>query len=85
MDVQDQGRNGLIRGELERKLLELSDENLLVMEDFNDHLGIIGKQRVDRNGKYVLELMRRWNLTLLNADDRCDGEITRDQRGRGVQ
>lgn len=81
MDVQDQGRNGLIRGELERKLLELCDENLLVMGDFNGHLGIIGKQRVDRHGKYILELMRRWNLTLLNADDRCDGEITREQRG----
>ena len=81
MDVQNQERNILIRTELGRRLEELSDEMLLVMGDFNGHLGIIGKQRLDRNGKYVLELMEKWNLTLLNADDRCEGEITREQRG----
>ena len=48
--------------------------------DFNGHLGFIGEQEVDSNGRMVLELMERYNLILLNADDRCEGKITRSFR-----
>lgn len=50
-----------------------------------DTWAFTGEQNLDRNGKYVLELMEKWNLTQLDDDDeRCEGEITREQRGEKV-
>lgn len=82
MDVQDQKRNENIRRELNTILDECTDrENIIVLGDFNGHLGFIGDQALNRNGRYVLQLMENYNLTLLNGDEKCSGEITREENG----
>ena len=77
-------RNIKIRNEL-NEILEktLDSENILVLGDFNGHIGYIGPQDLNRNGRYVLELIEKYNLILLNGDDRCQGEITREENGVG--
>ena len=49
------------------------------MGDFNGHIGLLGKQKLNRNGKVVLNLMEKYNLILLNMDANCCGETTRSQ------
>ena len=82
MDVKDQDRNDIIRKKLNRILENIdSSEKIIILGDFNGHLGFVGPQHLDKNGKYVLDLMENFNLTLLNGDDNCNGEITRDENG----
>ena len=52
---------------------------LLVLGDFNGHVGFIGEQACNRKGEMMLEFSDRWGLTILNADDRCNGKYTRVQ------
>ena len=82
MDVVSEERNIKIRKELDDILENCTDEdNIVVLGDFNGHLGFIGPQEINRNGRYVLEIMERYNLILLNGDDKCNGEITREENG----
>ena len=39
------------------------DENLILLGDFNAHLGFVGPQ--NKNGKVVIELMETFNLILI--------------------
>ena len=55
-------------------------EKVVVLGDFNAHLGFVGPQELNWNGDMVLDLMEKYSLILLNADDRCNGIITRSQR-----
>ena len=59
----------------------MDDENLIVMGDFNGHIGLIGNQRLDRNGKFVKKLMDEKNMTLLNLEEKCDGSVTWEKNG----
>lgn len=82
MDVNDQSRNEGIRVEIKNLLDDLQpEENLVILGDFNGHLGFLGTQELDRNGKFVIELMEYYNLILINGDDRCVGETTREENG----
>ena len=82
MDVTNEERNVKIRRELNEILEQsLEEDNLIILGDFNGHVGFIGPQDINRNGKYVLELMEKYNLILVNGDDRCNGEITREENG----
>ena len=47
-----------------------------MLGDFNGHLGVIGKQSINLTGRKVLELIDNFNLSLLNLDNKCKGEIT---------
>ena len=76
MDVNDQRRNYYIRSELNQILSDYAEnENVLVLGDFNGHLGFIGEQELNENGRYVLEIMEGYNLVLLNGDLNCDGRM----------
>ena len=83
MDVVSEERNLKIRREL-NNIIErnVEESNLIVLGDFNGHVGFLGPQDVNRNGKYVLDIMEKFNLILLNGDDGCEGEITREENGR---
>ena len=52
------------------------EDCLVVLGDFNGHVGFLGKQRLDKRGQKVLDLLERWNLVLLNGDMNCTGEYT---------
>ena len=55
------------------------DEMLVVLGDFNGHVGFLGSQPPNKHGNRLLDFLEKWNLILLNADQRCTGEITRAQ------
>jgi len=81
-DVRDGERNRKIYESLDRIMRETTGENArMVLGDFNAHVGFIGEQRLNRNGELILNFMERWNLAMLNADDRCEGKYTRMERG----
>ena len=58
--------------EIYQKIIEniriLEDKNIIVLGDFNGHIGLIGEQPVNKNGKIVLRLMEESNLVLMNID-----------------
>ena len=78
VDVKDKG----IYEEVNRMMRGLEDEErVVIMGDFNAHVGFLGRQELNYNGKLLMEFVEKWNLIMLNADDRCEGEVTRRQRG----
>jgi len=78
IDVKDKDRNLQIYRNLD-EILEGIPNGLgkIVMGDFNAHIGFLGEQRQNNNGELLLNFMERWNLVMLNADDRCMGTYTR--------
>ena len=67
LDVKDRERNRKIVEDLERNLEKHEDRNIILMGDFNGHLGFIGAQQVNFNDQLIVKLTERWNLTLLNG------------------
>ena len=47
-----------------------------------DILGYIGKQKLDRNGEIVLDLMEKHELILLNEPIECEGTYTWSNRNQ---
>ena len=81
MDVQEEARNIRIKNKVKEVVEETDvDEDLILLGDFNAHLGFIGPQKLNKNGKVVIDLMEACSLILLNGDDRCEGQITRSIR-----
>ena len=60
------------------EIMESADdeEHIIIMGDFNGHLGWIGDQKLDENGKIVKEIAYKYNMTIANMDEKCTGEIT---------
>ena len=79
---QDLERNRDLQRELECKIESNEDRALLVMGDFNGHVGFLGDQREDRNGKFVMNLVNSSNMVMLNCDDKCKGMYTWGKRGQ---
>ena len=52
------------------------EEHVMIMGDFNGHLGWIGDQKLDENGKIVKEIAYKYNMTIANMDEKCTGQIT---------
>ena len=48
----------------------------MILGDFNAHLGIIGDQDVNYNGRIVLDMMTEDNMILLNDTGKCKGIYT---------
>ena len=73
-----QKRNKALKIEAE-KAMEKSienDEAILVLGDFNGHIGILGHQKANQHGKIVLKWIEEDGLTLLNLDENCEGVYT---------
>ena len=49
------------------------DELIFILGDFNAHLGIMGDQDVNYNGRIVLDMMTEDNMILLNDTEKCKG------------
>ena len=43
------------------------DENIILLGDYNAHLGFVGPQKLNKNGKVVIDLMEACNLILLKV------------------
>ena len=72
---EDKQRDGLIRKECEKLIQSCTDsEKLIVLGDFNGHIGFIGQQNIDRNGVMVIDCLNDFNLILINGDERCVGQ-----------
>ena len=54
----------------------IQDELDFIMRDFNAHVGIIGEQELNYNGKIVLDIMTENNMIMLNDTDKCKGTYT---------
>lgn len=77
--LEDKQRNKSIQKEIIEKIQEcqrLENEAVILLGDFNGHIGYLGNQRLDNNGKFILDLMTEQNMILLNDDSRCIGTYT---------
>ena len=74
---EDKQRDSLIRKECEKLIQNCTDsEKLIVLGDFNGHIGFIGQQKIDRKGEMVIDWMNDFNLILINGNERCVGHHT---------
>ena len=55
---------------------EEKENNIILLGDFNGHLGYIGYQIENRTGKIINKLIENNDLILLNIDPKCDGKYT---------
>ena len=66
-----------IMTEIRRGISRCDDDELVfIMGDFNAHVGIIGEQELNYNGKIVLDIMTENNMIMLNDTDKCKGTYT---------
>lgn len=78
----DKHNNLEIKHEVEKKIEKVEDEALAIIGDFNGHIGILGEQRVDANGRIILEWINKYNLIILNCDSNCLGTYTWNSRNQ---
>ena len=74
--VENKERNIRIRKEAEKILNSIGDECTIVLGDFNGHVGFKGPQKLDKNGKIILDWLENFDLIMLNDDIDCEGLIT---------
>ena len=77
----EEGRenNMKIKEDIEKMIWSNKKEGLLIVGDFNGHLEELDGRKDDINGKMVREWTNRFDLTLMNGDEKCEGTITREQ------
>ncbi|KAK7065886.1 hypothetical protein SK128_009160 [Halocaridina rubra] len=76
----DNERNEKIMKILEEGMESLQNkQRVILLGDFNGHLGYLGPQKINKNGRNVIHFIEKWNMSLLNGDLNCEGEITRRQ------
>ena len=63
LDVKDKERNKYIYEYLDLMMRDLDNQMpVIVMGDFNGHVGFLGSQDKNHNGVKLLEFVERWNL-----------------------
>ena len=55
---------------------EIQQKATIVLGDFNRHLGYLGNQEENMNGKLINKRIQEEDLILLNIDSRCKGTYT---------
>ena len=55
---------------------EIQQKATIVLGDFNGHLGYLGNQEENMNGKLIDKMIQEEDLILLNIDSRCKGTYT---------
>ncbi|CAL4065751.1 unnamed protein product [Meganyctiphanes norvegica] len=66
-------RNLEIKNKIKRILKSVEEDALVVLGDFNAHIGLLGAKTIDRTGRMIVKRPNEYNLTMLNLDDRCEG------------
>ena len=79
-DVTNNDRNDKIIDCIKR-IVEDHEGKLMVLGDMNAHIGILGKQEMNKNGEKLLMLVEECRLVILNLDEACKGETTREENG----
>ena len=74
--TNDRNRNIVIIREIEEMLKKWEKQKIIILGDFNGHTGFLGPQKPNENGQKIINLLENNNLTLLNIDNKCKGEIT---------
>ena len=77
-DASEDNRNGEIVTCI-RSILDQFEGKLMILGDMNAHVGFLGEQQLNKNGERLLDLMEDCRLIMLNLDESCTGEITREQ------
>ena len=60
--------------------VEGSEGRMIILGDFNAHLGYVGFQEENENGSIVNEFIEKNSIILLNLDEKCIGEYTWQRR-----
>ena len=76
ISTNDDCRNNIIYKLLTDLTMKFQNENLLIIGDFNGHIGCLGPQPINKNGRKMLNFVDNSQLNILNLDIRCSGEIT---------
>ena len=79
VDIKEESRNISLYKELDKLANENLDRPILIMGDFNGHVGFLGHQPKNKNGKILLDFIEKWNLTVSNSDPNWIGLYTREQ------
>ena len=73
--------NSKIREVVEKIIEKNNREGLIILGDFNGHIEDLDGRKTDENGKMVLDWTNRFDLTLMNGDNKCVGTFTRSKLG----
>ena len=78
LSVNDFSLNKNIIEEINKNINKELDiqQDLLILGDFNGHVGFLGPQKINKNGELLLDLIDKNNLILQNNHIDCIGEIT---------
>ena len=73
-----QKRNKALKIEVEKAMGSAKENNeaILVLGDFNGHIGLLGHQKANQQGKLILKWIEEDGLSLLNMDENCEGVYT---------
>ena len=79
IDVKDRERNANIYENLNigMEVAVSSEMPIIIMCDFNGHVGFLRNQERSYNGTKMLEFTERWNLIMMNCDVKCKGTFAR--------
>ena len=66
-----------------REVLDNNKEEygVILLGDLNGHLGHLGTQQENENGRRIKRIAGEHNLVIANLDDRCEGETTWSRGG----
>ena len=79
-DEEGKKVNKKIRKDMEKIIENNNKEGLILAGDFNGHLRMIDGRDNDDNGKMLMEWVEKYEVILLNLDERCEGKYTRIQK-----
>ena len=65
-----------VKTELNDLIEKTKDLPMIMIGDFNGHVGFLGDQKQNRNGQMITDWLVKENLILLNDDAKCDGLYT---------
>ena len=77
MSVNDFKLNQEMNSEILSIIDKFDDFDIIILGDFNAHIGLIGYQKLNKNGEALLNIMDKCNLIMMNLDDnKTTGAVT---------
>ena len=73
---EDKKKRREMRKELEEIIEKELQNSLLLIGDFNCHVGFLGSQKIDEGGNMILDWLENYGLIMLNNDPQCKGLYT---------